>query len=77
METVNVTLEETEDLFMTCSRCGYELIWEDCALCDGSGYMDAYDDDPFWYDPGDIRACSECGGYGGWWWCPNEECQRK
>jgi hypothetical protein len=41
--------------------------------CDG-GYFDGYEDDPLWYNPGDVIVCSVCHGTGGWPcpMCPDE-----
>jgi hypothetical protein len=52
-----------------------EFGWIACwAGCDG-GYFDGYEDDPFWYSPGDVIVCSVCHGTGGWPcpMCPSEE----
>jgi len=57
--------------FPTCELCGCELEYEDCPLCGGDGYLDAHDDDPFWYDIGALEPCPDCDEAGGWWFCPN------
>ena len=38
--------------------------------CD-DGYFDGYDDDPLWYDEGDMEVCGVCLGEGGWSVCPS------
>jgi hypothetical protein len=30
------------------------------------GYFDGYEEDPVFYEPGDVIACSVCHGTGGW-----------
>lgn len=54
-----------------CPRCGCcEQYWEDCWSCGGEGiHDDLYEEDPFWYDPGDYETCDECNGEGGFWIC--------
>lgn len=43
-------------------------------LCEkDEGYFNGYDEDPLWYNPGDLVICSECGGRGGFLECPNAE----
>jgi hypothetical protein len=60
----------------TCPGCGNEPhqcmcdlsdIWDDsgcCGMCDGTGVIDGYDDDPNWYHPGETKPCPQCGGTG-------------
>lgn len=33
-------------------------------MCDGTGQIDAYEDDPNWYQPGEMKPCPQCGGAG-------------
>lgn len=62
-----------EERFFVCQTCGETLDWKHCwAGCD-NGYFDRYDEDPLWYDPGDLELCSECHGQGGYLACPNAE----
>lgn len=62
---------------LTCYRCNNEHhqcvcpelaeTWEDsgcCGMCDGSGVIDGYEDDPNWYHPGETKPCPQCGGTG-------------
>ena len=35
-----------------------------CGMCDGTGLIDGYDDDPNWYAPGETKPCPQCGGTG-------------
>jgi len=60
-----------EDFGPLCPSCGCDLEWEECGRCGGEGWIDVYDDDPLWYDPGDMSPCLQCGGHGGWWVCPD------
>lgn len=63
---------------MTCALCHSEMEWEECqALGCEDGYYDAYEDDPNFYDPGDMKRCPECNGKGGEWWCPKFDCPTK
>ena len=71
IDYVNV---EDLDRYPCCPRCGMELDWTDCDACGGEGEFDAYEDDPMWYDPGDTEPCHQCGGLGGWYICPNQDC---
>ena len=56
-------------------KCGSCMEWEDCDLCGGDGsreYMDAPDE---WGEdcPSEVNhlvECHDCGGAGGWWYCP-------
>lgn len=59
-----------------CPECGRFAIWVDCDACGGEGYVEVYDDDPMWYDPGDTEFCHQCGGDGGWYLCDNLDCKR-
>jgi hypothetical protein len=52
-----------------CPTCGTQMDWEDCDVCGGEGYIDAYDLDPLWYDLSDVEMCNQCYGLGGWWTC--------
>lgn len=51
-----------------CARCGSSVGWIDCEQCD-EGYHDLYEQDPLWYDEGDVEACDFCVGRAGWWAC--------
>lgn len=54
-----------------CPDCGCGMEWMDCYTnCDG-GYYDAYEDDGVNEAPGTFVPCGECGGDGGWWFCPS------
>jgi hypothetical protein len=35
-----------------------------CGMCDGSGKIDAHEDDPNGYPPGELKTCPQCGGSG-------------
>lgn len=55
-----------------CPRCKTEMEWAECtALSCEDGWIDGYEDDPLWYEPGEMERCSECDGKGGWWFCPD------
>lgn len=54
---------------LSCPRCGGSATWEECSSCGGDGYYDGYEDDPLWYEPGEIEMCEQCDGRGGWWLC--------
>jgi hypothetical protein len=53
-----------------CPKCGNECRSRDCGnmFCD-EGYVDEYEDDPLWFDPGDESECGECHGTGIERWC--------
>lgn len=36
----------------------------DCFHCGGDGYIDGYEDDPMWFEPGEMERCSSCNGSG-------------
>lgn len=59
---------------VTCCLCDYEMEWVNCSYCGGEGYVDGYEEDPLWYDQGDMVPCQQCGGSGGYYWCPNNAC---
>lgn len=53
-----------------CPTCGaHDTLCRTCWQCGGEGYFDAYEDDPLWYQPGDVEGCSTCKGTGGMHWC--------
>ena len=66
---------EYPDGSVACAACGCEAEWEECGACGGEGGHDGYEEDPLWYQPGEIATCPQCSGYGGDWWCPNDKCQ--
>lgn len=48
-------------------QCVCESVFDDadvCGMCDGAGMIDAYEDDPNWYHPGEMKPCPQCGGAG-------------
>ena len=60
---------------MTCALCHCEMEWVECqAGCD-DGYFDGYEDDPNWYQPGEMKQCGECCGHGGSYWCDTKDCK--
>ena len=36
----------------------------DCFHCGGEGWIDGYDEDPLWFNPGELERCASCGGSG-------------
>ena len=60
---------------MTCFLCNTEMDWEECSACGGDGFFDGYEKDPNWYQPGECVDCSQCGGQGGDYWCPTDNCK--
>ena len=38
--------------------------YDDCWQCGGEGWFDGYEEDPLWYEPGDLYMCPECRGRG-------------
>jgi len=55
-----------------CPLCGSELEWTDCPDCGGWGYLDAWEEDPINFSPGEeYIECGMCHGQTGWWACPN------
>jgi hypothetical protein len=75
MDAAHTWIEECDpeyDLNDTpCPSCGSSHTHSrDCWNCGGEGGFDAYDDDPFWYEPGDIETCDMCCGNGWLHWCP-------
>jgi hypothetical protein len=53
-----------------CPSCGHECFSRSCWSCGGEGGHDGYEEDPLWYDPGDIIPCDACRGEGHHHWCP-------
>lgn len=59
---------------ITCASCGYDVEWEECAACGGEGGQDGYEEDPNWYQPGEMAPCPQCNCSGGDYFCPNSDC---
>lgn len=56
---------------LECPKCGeWEVYSQECydLGCD-DGFIDGYDEDPLWYDPGDVYPCPTCRGHGILRWC--------
>jgi hypothetical protein len=67
---VDIDDEVTELYDVRCPRCSEPVRQRQCTALDcEDGYFDGYEDDPLWYDPGDLVRYSECGGKGvvRWW----------
>lgn len=61
--------DEWEYADKPCPNCGEEMRSSSCyAGCD-DGYFDGYEDDPLWYDEGDMIPCNECNATGYLVWC--------
>lgn len=45
-------------------RCGEPLSVVDCWNGCDDGYFDGYEEDPLWYDMGEMYACLVCRGHG-------------
>lgn len=54
------------ELCPVCRCCEMDTHWCNCPQCGGEGDFDGYDEDPMWYDPGDMVPCGYCNGRGGW-----------
>lgn len=57
-----------------CGRCGCDVERVLCERCGGVGQTapgELHDEDPLWYDDGDVEQCNDCQGVGGWWRCCN------
>lgn len=52
-----------------CKTCHGEADWIDCWNGCDDGYFDGYEEDPLWYDEGDLITCEICKGNGGWYTC--------
>lgn len=65
----------TERYDIKCPKCEGPMRQRECTSlgCD-DGYYDGYEDDPLWYDEGDLVPCGECRGRGFFQWCPNPNC---
>jgi hypothetical protein len=60
-----------DDYDFPCPACNNPFTrWQHCNECD-DGFIDLYDEDPLWYDPGDSEPCRECSGTGMLCWCPD------
>lgn len=71
MTVFDPALDDYPDTAPTCPHCGSDMEWEPCEEWDcEDGYRDVYEDDPFWYEPGETEPCQMCEGKGGWWSCP-------
>lgn len=64
-----MTLESVADIphDPRCGGCDGE--WVDCWSCGGEGGHDGYEEDPLWYDEGDVIPCDICHGKGGFLLC--------
>ena len=64
--------DDVEHDDLTCPECGSEEVYsQPCWMGCDDGFFDGYEDDPLWYDPGEMVVCSECGGRGFYRWCQN------
>lgn len=63
------------DFDVLCPDCGAETLSRNCNgfSCE-DGFIDEYEDDPLWFDPGDVSECEECHGTGVERWCPEKGC---
>lgn len=61
----------------TCKRCGGQMDWVDCWSGCEDGYFDGYEEDPLWFEPGEMEVCGNCDGTGGWWECFNSRCRKE
>lgn len=70
-EPIQPDLSELDAIGMgpACPKCGNQTDWLLCWNCGGEGGHDGYEEDPLWYDEGDVIPCGECHGKGGWWRC--------
>ena len=59
---------------VTCVLCHCEMDGDLCDSCCGDGFYDGYDDDPLWYDQGELVTCENCGGRGMLWFCCHQQC---
>ncbi len=66
---------KTPEGILVCALCNAEMEWEDCSACGGDGFFDGYEEDPNWYQPGELADCCQCGGNGGDHFCPTRECK--
>lgn len=54
-----------------CPHCGNPFTHRrPCGYGCEDGFVNRYEEDPLWYDEDDCSPCPECGGFGGFWWCP-------
>jgi hypothetical protein len=53
-----------------CPKCNSEMRSTSCYAFCQDGYFDGYEEDPLWYDPGDLIPCRECNATGYLVWCP-------
>lgn len=67
IQSMDARLEE----WPICEICGSLMTWEDCWNGCDDGYFDMYDEDPLWYDEGDLELCEICHGHGWYYICPN------
>lgn len=53
-----------------CPHCKAEVTYSrDCwGGCDDGGF-DGYEDDPLWFQPGEVETCGTCNGFGYLHWC--------
>ena len=62
--------DEIEFVAERCPSCGADPTYSlPCFQCGGEGCFDGYEDDPLWYNPGDVENCDECRGSGYLHWC--------
>lgn len=53
-----------------CLNCAHQTFTCSCWDCGGDGGHDGYEEDPLWYDPGEMVICTTCWGKGFHHWCP-------
>ena len=68
-------MDEWEYSDFYCPKCQTQLRQRECDnfYCE-DGYVDLYEEDPLWYEEGDLQKCPDCNGNGYFRWCSNEDC---
>jgi hypothetical protein len=74
-EGVDGRFYDDDQLGDPCPKCEDLMLRRDCTgIGCNDGFYDGYEDDPLWYDPGDLVRCGDCDGRGFFEWCPNKAC---
>ena len=61
--------DQAKDAWICSIHGDVQTAWVRCWNGCQDGFFDGYEEDPFWYDEGELIKCSACAGEGGFTVC--------